>query len=136
MKKLISIQSVSDIITNSSSEVFLLKDSEEVIKVLDYLGIYYVCFKTWDDIRKEVEQNNYVVDDVMKLSNPYAHCLLIEDLEQFHTKDEIWEFFKPMYKELLGSVYICVDNNYLYNIVNTEEQYNMFKSILENYEIK
>lgn len=56
MKKIFKIQSVSDIITNSSSEVYIEKidDYGLLDKVLDTMGIksYYTYFKSEDDIKK------------------------------------------------------------------------------------
>ena len=40
------IQSFSDIITNSSSEVFVSYPNEELLKILEDWGIWYKCYNT------------------------------------------------------------------------------------------
>lgn len=112
---LVEIQSVSDIITNSSSEVFLT-DSKPTIELLDRAGIEYVKFDTEEDIKNYILQNDYnayLLDEVLEY-NPYSTEWEIETLLKYHTKEEIWEFYKPCYKELLGKAFVNVDRDYYY----------------------
>lgn len=113
---LISIQSASDIITNSSSEVFLT-DSKPTIEFLDKAGIEYVKFDTEEDIKNYLfSLDDYYLDKLDELveRNPLGDYYLIEDLLKYHTKDEIWEFYKPFYLNFLGKAYVNVDRNYYY----------------------
>lgn len=112
---LIEIQSVSDIITNSSSEVFLT-DSKPTIELLDRAGIEYVKFDTEEDIKNYIFSESYylyALDDILDY-NPYSTEWEIEELLKYHTKEEIWEFYKPCYQELLGKAFVNVDRDYYY----------------------
>lgn len=113
---LIEIQSVSDIITNSSSEVFLT-DSKPTIEFLDKAGIYYRKFDTEEDIKNYIFSESYYLyrlDDVLDY-NPLSDDWAIEALLKRRTKEEIWEFYKPWYMELLGKVFVNVDRDYYYS---------------------
>ena len=128
--KLIPIQSVSDIITNSSSEVFITLNNEDNKKFLDSLGIHFVEFKSIDDVREYIERFGAWGFDEFLDWNPYANQdWFIEALEKFHSKDAIWEFFKPMYYDLVGKLYIYEDRDYLYSKIETNEQYKTFNQI-------
>ena len=48
------VQSFSDIITNSSSEVFVSERSEALIKALEIMGISYDYYETEEQLRKAV----------------------------------------------------------------------------------
>lgn len=114
---LISIQSISDIITNSSSEVFLT-DSKPTIELLDKAGIDYFRFDTEEDIKNfvfgEYSYQLYEMNEVLDY-NPFYEDWNIEELLKYHTKEEIWEFYKPCYRELLGKVFVNVDRDYYYS---------------------
>lgn len=112
----VNIQSVNDIITNSSSEVFLT-DSKSKIELLDKAGIEYIKFDTEGDIKNYVlsEDNYYLAElDEIVERNPLGDYFLIKDLLKYHTEDEIWEFYKPFYLVLLGKAYVNVDRDYYY----------------------
>lgn len=112
---LVSIQSISDIITNSSSEVFLT-DNKDDIEILDKAGIEYVKFDTEEDIKNYLflgEHSLFELDDLID-RNPFGDYFLMKDLLKYHTKEEIWEFFKPFYLILLGNAYVNVDRDYYY----------------------
>ena len=112
MRKLIPIQSVSDIITNSSSEVFMTLATEFNEKFLQSIGVGYVKFTGLDDVRKFIKENGaWSLDGVLEW-NPYAdQDWFIEALQQFHSDDAIWEFFKPMYRDLTGKLFIYEDRD-------------------------
>lgn len=112
----VDIQSVNDIITNSSSEVFLT-DSKSKIELLDKAGIEYIKFDTEEDIKNYVlsEDNYYLAElDEIVERNPLGDYFFIKDLLKYHTEDEIWEFYKPFYLVLLGKAYVNVDRDYYY----------------------
>ena len=52
------IQSFSDIITNSSSEVFVSSSSDELLQALKELNIDYDCYHNEEELRKAVEKNS------------------------------------------------------------------------------
>lgn len=113
---LIEIQSVSDIITNSSSEVFITNNKRD-IEILDQAGISYVEFYTEEDIKNYLfGEDSYCLDDLDEFVdyNPFGNYWELEELLKIHTKDEIWEFFKPLYMCLLGNVYVNVDRDFYY----------------------
>lgn len=112
----VDIQSVNDIITNSSSEVFLT-DSKSKIELLDKAGIEYIKFDTEEDIKNYVlsEDNYYLAElDEIVERNPLGDYFFIKDLLKYHTENEIWEFYKPFYLVLLGKAYVNVDRDYYY----------------------
>lgn len=123
MKQLIKIKSITDVITNSSTEVFLLKnndvfkefnnslellkadyifDSEEGLK--EYLSDAYngVCYK-YDYLSSFLD------------SNPLANYDFVNIVKNELKKsfDETWEFVKSCYLPLIGYAVISVEDNYL-----------------------
>lgn len=113
---LVSVQSINDLITNSSSEVFLT-DSESKIELLDKAGVEYIKFDTEEDIKNYLfSEDSYCLNDLDEFVNynPFGNCWELEELLKIHTKDEIWDFFKPLYMCLLGNVYVNVDRDYYY----------------------
>lgn len=128
--KLIPIQSVSDIITNSSSEVFMTLDNEFNENFLKSIGVDYVKFTSLNDVRKFIQENSaWTLDSAIEY-NPYAdQDWFIDILKQYHSEDMIWEFFKPMYAELVGKLFIKEDRDCFYGLLDTQEKYEIFKSI-------
>lgn len=112
------IQSFSDIITNSSSEVFISAPNEELMKILEDWGIWYKCYTTEEELRKAVEEDPWDFDEITTY-NPYYNYNLMEELREMKSSDSIWEFFKQFYTGLLGKVIVDVDRDYLYR-----KQYN------------
>lgn len=108
------IQSFSDIITNSSSEVFISAPNEELMKILEDWGIWYKCYNTEEELRKAVENNPYDFDEITSSCNPYYNVNMMWDLKEIKSDDEIWEFFKSFYMDLIGKVIVNVDRDYLY----------------------
>ena len=107
------IQSFSDIITNSSSEVFISAPNEELMKILEDWGIWYKCYTTEEELRKAVEEDPWDFDEITT-HNPYGTYTLMEDLREMKSSDSIWEFFKQFYIGLLGKIIVDVDRDYLY----------------------
>lgn len=108
------IQSFSDIITNSSSEVFISAPNEELIKILKDWGIWYKCYNTEEELRKAVENDPYDFDEITSSCNPYYNVNMMLDLKEVKSDDEIWEFFKSFYMDLIGKIIVDVDRDYLY----------------------
>ena len=127
---LLKIKSITDVITNSSTEVFLLKnddafkefndslellkadyifDSEEGLK--EYLSDAYngVCYK-YDYL------SNFLV------SNPLADynfiCMARDTMKK--SFDETWDFVKSCYLPLIGYAVITVEDNYLSDLQSLE----------------
>lgn len=126
-KCLIQIQSFSDIITNSSSEVFVSASNEELLKILEDWGIEYKCYNTEEELRKAVEENPWDFNEITTY-NPYNSYNLMEDLREIKSSDCIWEFFKQFYIELLGKIIVDVDRDYLYQ-KQYDNDINIFKYI-------
>jgi hypothetical protein len=112
---LIPIQTFSDIITNSSSEVYISERNEKLIKTLEANGIYYYDFTDESVLRDFVENQFYELYDVVKY-NPYADYELRDGFREHYTEDQMWEILKPFYKQLLNKVYINIDRDYLFNL--------------------
>ena len=124
------IQSFSDIITNSSSEVFVSYPNEELLKILEDWGIEYKCYNTEEELRKAVEEHPWDFDDITT-HNPYYTYTLIEDLREMKSADSIWEFFKQFYIGLLGKIIVDVDRDYLYR-KHQESDKNIFDYVKQN----
>ena len=121
------IQSFSDIITNSSSEVFVSYPNEELLKILEDWGIEYKCYNTEEELRKAVEENPWDFDEITT-HNPYGTYTLIEDLREMKSTDSIWEFFKQFYIGLLGRIIVDVDRDYFYR-KHQESDKNIFENV-------
>jgi hypothetical protein len=106
------IQSFSDIITNSSSEVFVSTSNEELLKALKELGIDYVCYTTEEELRNAVETRSWEFME-LDMFNPYYEWWF-EDIKKEKTSDECWEFFKSFYINLIGKIIVDIDRDYLY----------------------
>ena len=106
------VQSFSDLITNSSSEVFVSIQNEDLINALKQMDIDYDIYRDETSLRKAVEDNAWQFDGIVSF-NPYREYWL-EEIKEGKTSDEIWEFFKSFYIDLIGKVIIDVDRDYLY----------------------
>mgnify|MGYP003292355623 CR=1 FL=1 len=115
------IQSFSDIITNSSSEVFVFSKKDDLIEALTTMKIDYVYYENEQSLRKAVKENAWGFDYICSV-NPYREWWM-EDIKTEKTSDEIWEFFKSFYTHLIGKVIVDVDRDYLYN---QEDEHNIY----------
>lgn len=109
------IQSFSDIITNSSSEVFVSSSSDELLQALKELNIDYDCYHNEEELRKAVEENSWDFDEIVEF-NPYYEWWF-DEIKSRKTCDELWDFFKSFYIDLIGKIIIDVDRDYLYTQV-------------------
>lgn len=115
------IQSFSDIITNSSSEVFVSTINDSLIEALKQLNIDYTYIADETCLRKLVETESWRFMEVVDF-NPYFEWWF-ESIEKHKTPDEIWEFFKSFYIDLIGKVIVDVDRDYLYR---QEDEHNIY----------
>ena len=122
------IQSFSDIITNSSSEVFVSSSSDELLQALKELNIDYDCYHNEEELRKAVEENSWDFDEIVEF-NPYREWWF-DDIRSRKTCDELWGFFKIFYIDLIGKIIIDVDRDYLYTQVE-KHSINLLKFIKE-----
>ena len=122
------IQSFSDIITNSSSEVFVSSSSDELLQALKELNIDYDCYHDEEELRKAVEENSWDFDEIVEF-NPYREWWF-DDIKSRKTCDELWDFFKIFYTDLIGKIIIDVDRDYLYTQVE-KHSINLLKFIKE-----
>ena len=107
---LVKILSISDVITNSSSEVYLMATTEKFKEAFKGFENYFnAIFLTEEDIKKyliekdiwEIESDLDNIDIIDH--NPLADFNLMDTLKSIgKTKEEIVEFFFPIYKPLLG----------------------------------
>lgn len=112
---LIPVQTFSDIITNSSSEVYISEKNAKLIKTLEANGIYYYDFTDEAVLRDFVENQFYELYDVIEY-HPYADFDLRDGFRKHYTEDQMWEILKPFYKQLFGKVYINIDRDYLFEL--------------------
>lgn len=122
------IQSFSDLITNSSSEVFVFVQNEEITNALKQMDIDYNVYNDEASLRKAVEDDAWMFDGVVDF-NPYREFWMY-DLRENKTPDELWEFFKSFYTPLIGKIIVDVDRDYLYR---QEDEHKIY---LRNYKEK
>ena len=78
------------------------------------MGIGYDYYETEEQLRRAVESAPYEFDELIDF-NIYRDVIYY--LDEFHktkTDDEIWDFFKVFYIDLVGKIVINVDRDYLY----------------------
>ena len=120
--RLLKIKSLTDVITNSSTEVFLLKNTnafKELNDSLRSLKADYI-FDT-EEVLKEYlsdcyEGNSYKYEYLSNFldSNPLANYDFIYMVRDNLKKsfDETWEFVKSCYLPLIGYAVITTEDNY------------------------
>ena len=130
MGRLVKIQSISDVITNSSSEVYLIAATEKFKEAFKgFENCFDVIFLTEEDIKKYlIEKNIWEIESDLDYvdiidHNPLADFNLMDSLENIgKTKEEIVEFFFPVYKPLLGYAIWTQEDTYrwdpLVNYIN------------------
>ena len=121
MKILIKIQSISDVITNSSTEVFLLKNDNafkefnDTLKLLkaDYIfdsekGLKEYLSDAYNDVCYKYDYLSSFLD-----SNPLANYDFVNIVknELKKTFDETWEFVKSCYLPLIGYAIFMVEDD-------------------------
>lgn len=126
MTKLIPIQSVSDIITNSSSECFMCAGIQDYIDILNKIGLHYIHFKTPEDVYNVLKENPWILDEYVDI-NVYTQHWLLEELKKYYTTEVIWDFFTPLYQNLIGKVVVYSDC--LYDKVYEANMFNEFNTI-------
>lgn len=115
---LVKIQSISDIITNSSSEVFCIKTTENFQKAFKgFENLFDAIFLTEEDIRKYlIESERWKIEcdlDEVVDYNPLGSWDLWNCIDSTgRTKEETVDFFLPAYKDLLGYAILRKDDNY------------------------
>lgn len=120
------IKSKSYVITNSSNEVFCFKINEEYEELKREVPEFvFTEFKTWNDIRKYVTDENYLEWNLTRLAQRehgegavepkhdlyggYENKEFIDALKNSgKTDDEIWDFFKIGYENILGLAYYVI----------------------------
>ena len=123
MKQLIKIKSITDVITNSSTEVFLLKNNDvfkEFNNSLELLKADYI-FDSEEGLKEYLsdcyEGNSYKYEYLSNFldSNPLANYDFVNIVKNELKKsfDETWEFVKSCYLPLIGYAVISVEDNYL-----------------------
>lgn len=123
---LLKIKSLTDVITNSSTEVFLLKNTnafKELNDSLCSLKADYI-FDTEEALKEYLsdcyEGNSYKYEYLSNFldSNPLANYDFIYIVKDNLKKsfDETWDFVKSCYLPLIGYAVITVEDNYLSDI--------------------
>lgn len=131
MKKIYKISSVSDVITNSSSEVFVPKIDDkfkEIIKDLKFMKFY--LFETKEDVKDFVLKSitpdekgyydncmlsylfetgflNFIYEDSYSFSEFLDYCY--DKLNK--TPQEIYDFLSPVFEPLIGHAYDIIEDD-------------------------
>lgn len=126
--KIISVQSVSDIITNSSSEVFVINSNNQVIQEMinaltEKEKDDVILLKTEDDVKRfliEACTGKYDLDDLQGfignnvLYNIIYHsgCSVKELEKNGITFEKVVDLFLPLYKDLVGKIILIYEDNW------------------------
>ena len=120
---LLKIKSITDVITNSSTEVFLLKNTNAFKELNDSLrslkadyifdseeGLKEYLSDAYNDVCYKYDYLSSFLD-----SNPLANYDFVNIVKNELKKsfDETWEFVKSCYLPLIGYAVISVEDNYL-----------------------
>lgn len=122
MGRLVKIQSLSDLITNSSSEVYLCKVTENFKNTFKGLEkAFSAIFFTEEDIKKYLlEKERWELEDLDEVLkyNPLSNYELWDWCEEAaeRTKEEIIDFFFPAYKCLLGYALFSREDTYEWDV--------------------
>lgn len=116
MKKLIKIKSISDVITNSSTEVFIIKMDDRFNSIKDKLNCYddFVFFEDEEYVKKYIVQ--HIEDnDLWDLDHLFDNMDLgwnFRDVIEYckdtakKSAEEIYEFFKEQFNKLVGYAWV------------------------------
>lgn len=120
---LLKIKSITDVITNSSTEVFLLKNTNAFKELNDSLrslkadyifdseeGLKEYLSDAYNDVYYKYDYLSSFLD-----SNPLANYDFVNIVKNELKKsfDETWEFVKSCYLPLIGYAVISVEDSYL-----------------------
>lgn len=132
MKKLIKIKSISDVITNSSTEVFVIKMDERFNAIKNNLECskYFEFFDDEETVKdyviKLIEDNNLcIIDNLLRNTvdindsvdyfiDIITFCL--KDLKK--TPEEIYDFFKNVFNQLVGYAWVEEEDNCSTDIID------------------
>lgn len=124
--KILSIQSISDIITNSSTEVFVINaNNDAVIELINSIdkknASYYLnVLKTEDDVKKyliETIKTYGIIDDIdgfigCNVLNTIADYYSFKKLEKEGVElEKIVDVFFPLYKCLVGHIVLSFEDD-------------------------
>lgn len=120
MKRLLKIKSFTDVITNSSTEVFMIKNDgkyKDILKELKYIDIIY--FQNEDDVKNfihthmyDMQDSQYFMQSVVKV-DPLSEWIFVDLITAMGKSfDEIWDFIKDCYLPLIGYAYVECEDNY------------------------
>lgn len=102
----LKIKSISDVITNSSSEVFVVNLScplyEEIKKITDFTE-----FPNLESVKNFILSKDYygwdsMFDDVNEIGNPDYDSPKYDVFKDYNKTPENWEKYKNLYESLIG----------------------------------
>lgn len=105
MKKIILIHSFTDVITNSSSETFLLSGNN-IKELAEKYGVYIEEF-TEESLRESAFEGYSFIYEA-GLPDLYE---IQTKMENLRTDDEIWQFFKPAFEPYIGKFYFSYETD-------------------------
>jgi len=118
MKNCLVIQSISDLITNSSSEVFLFNTSDDLKKFFKetQTGGNVIHFDTIEDVKRMMDKDHeWECEGIFEcglVNTPSYWPTITSNLEKYKTYDEIFDFFKYAFEPLVGKTLVTIDNNW------------------------
>ena len=78
---------------------------------------------TEEQLREALESGWYDFNELVPLNIYRDIYYYIDELRKYKTDDEIWDFIKPFYTDLIGKIIIEVDRDYLYTKENEKNIY-------------
>ena len=125
---IIPIQSFSDIITNSSSEVFVINSNNQVIQEMinaltEKEKSDIIWLKTKDDVKNflckectgeyDLDDLNGFIGNNILYDIIYCGSCSVRDLKKHDIKfEDIVELFFPFYKDLVGKIILIYEDNW------------------------
>lgn len=126
------ILSISDVITNSSSEVFII-DKSDLRKLPKSLQEYFTIIDKYNFIQEIRESGvGYALDCVVDLPNIFLdYNGDLEHLRDIYKDEKIIEFFEPLLTDILNKAVVVISDEYDYGF----EQIELLRDIIKQKQI-
>lgn len=110
------IKSVSDVITNSSTEVFVIRTSDPLFSKLKDIIDEWDEFPDLESIRNVVlSEDYYRWDSIYSITTSINDCPaespMYDVFETVERTPENWEKYKDLYKSVCGAAYLVIDRD-------------------------
>lgn len=115
------IRSITDVITNSSSETFIVKLNDPIYEKLKLIDDDFVEIPDLDSLKKIILSEDYsswedyfgCEFEVTPNYDIFGQWLYDEDGNEYKLEktEENWEKFKELYRNVVGKAILCIDRD-------------------------